>query len=270
MTQGVASQDSSRDYSTVTEVTGEQVRRDAFEKMNARYAFAAERAAGKDVLEVACGSGQGLGLLARTARRVVGGDVTDALVQNAMRHYGDRVDVVKFDAQALPFEDASFDLLLCYEALYYFADADRFCTEAARVLRTGGELLIVSVNPEWNGFNPSPYSTHYHTTREFRELLSRHGFDADVRGAFPDAGGGAISRLIGIVRRVAVSLHLVPTTMRAKRVLKRLFYGRLVSLPPELSPTDSALPRLAQLGSELTVDTSTYTVLYAIGARRVS
>src|SRR5206468_7217596 len=83
-----------RDYSTVTEVTGETVRRDAVEKMEARYAFAAARAAGKDVLEVACGSGQGLGLLASTARRVVGGDYTFALVRDAARHYAGRVDLV--------------------------------------------------------------------------------------------------------------------------------------------------------------------------------
>jgi len=43
----------------------------------ARYALARDRGAGKDILEVACGSGIGLGFLARQAKWVVGGDFTD-------------------------------------------------------------------------------------------------------------------------------------------------------------------------------------------------
>lgn len=250
-----------RDYTSVTEISGEAVRRDAVEKMRARYAFAAERAAGKDVLEVACGSGQGLGLLARTARRVVGGDYTFNLVRDAARHYGRRVGLLSLDAQKLPFGDASFDLVLCYEALYYFPDADRFVAEAARVLRPGGELLIVNVNPTWSGFNASPYSTRYQTATELADLLRRHNFTADVQGAFPESEGGLLSRVIGFVRRLAVALHLVPKTMRAKRLLKRLFYGRLVSLPPELEATGAA-PELAPLASG-----GSHTVLYATGRR---
>lgn len=249
-----------RDYTSVTEVSGEAVRRDAVEKMRARYALAAERAAGKDVLEVACGSGQGLGLLARTARRVVGGDYTLDLVRGAARHYGGRVGLLSFDAQALPFPDATFDLVLCYEALYYFPDADRFVAEAARVLRPGGELIVVNVNPAWSGFNPSPYSTRYHSATELAALLGQHGFAADVRGAFPESEGGLVSRVIGTARRIAVALHLVPKTMRAKRFLKRLFYGRLIALPPELDVTAST-PKLHELGGS----DGLYTVLYAMG-----
>lgn len=251
-----------RDYTSVTEISGEAVRRDALEKMQARYAFAAERAAGKDVLEVACGSAQGLGLLARTARRVVGGDYTFDLVRDAARHYGRRVGLLSLDAQALPFRDASFDLVLCYEALYYFPDADRFVAEAARVLRPEGELLIVNVNPTWGGFNASPYSTRYHSAAQLADLLGRHNFTADVRGAFPESEGGLVSRVIGIVRRIAVALHLVPKTMGAKRLLKRVFYGRLVSLPVELDVIVPA-PPIHELRGSL----PEFTVLYAVGRR---
>lgn len=229
--------------------------------MAARYAFGAERASGRDVLEVACGSGQGLGLLARSARRVIAGDYTFSLVRDAARHYGHRVGLVCLDAQGLPFPDASFDLVLCYEALYYFPDADRFCSEAARVLRLGGELVVVNVNPAWAGFNASPYSVHYHSADELRDLFGRRGLTAEIHGAFPEHEGGLLSRLVALVRRVAVALHLVPKTMRAKRLLKRLFYGRLIPLPPELAP--GPLPTLESITDDATV----YTVLYAIGRR---
>lgn len=251
-----------RDYSAVTEISGEAVRRDALEKMIGRYSFGAAEAAGKDVLEVACGSGQGLGLLAQSARRVIGGDYTIDLVRGAATHYGRRVLLAAVDAQSLPFRDGSFDLVLCYEALYYFPEAERFTAEAARVLRAGGTLIVVSVNPAWAGFNPSPHSTRYHRAPELRALLERHGFRPEVFGAFQEREGGSLSRVVGLVRRVAVSLHLVPKTMRAKRLLKRIFYGRLVSLPPELAaigPVPTFVPAVG--------DASDSTVLYALGRR---
>jgi SAM-dependent methyltransferase len=254
-----------RDYSTVTEVTGEAVRRDAVEKMQARYAFAAARAEGKDVLEVACGSGQGLGMLARTARRVIGGDYTFKLVAEAARHYQGRVGLICLNAQSLPFADATFDLVLCYEALYYFPDAGRFCAEAARVLRPGGELIVVNVNPEWAGFNPSPYSVHYHSAAELLDLLERCGLRAEVSGAFPEPEAGFISRGVGVVRRLAVGLHLVPKTMRAKRLLKRVFYGRLTALPAELVQLGS-VPAL----DEISPSARRHTVLYAVASQHRS
>src|SRR3954463_15094370 len=100
------------DFSSVTEVKGEAVRRDAVEKMYARYSFATSHAAHRDVLDVACGSGQGLSLVAAKARMVIGGDYTPSLVANASRHYGSRLTFVCLDAESLPFADASFDVVL--------------------------------------------------------------------------------------------------------------------------------------------------------------
>jgi len=50
-----------RDYSTVTEVPGVLVTGEAFRMAHSRYAFAAEHCEGRDVLEIACGAGPGLG-----------------------------------------------------------------------------------------------------------------------------------------------------------------------------------------------------------------
>jgi len=48
------------DYSTVSEITGYSVAHEQIQRMYARYRFASEFCDGKDVIEVACGSGQGL------------------------------------------------------------------------------------------------------------------------------------------------------------------------------------------------------------------
>jgi 2-polyprenyl-3-methyl-5-hydroxy-6-metoxy-1,4-benzoquinol methylase len=62
------------DYCTVTELPGSNATKEQLARLYHRYHFAAGFCEGKDVLEVACGAGQGLGYLARKAKSVVGGD----------------------------------------------------------------------------------------------------------------------------------------------------------------------------------------------------
>lgn len=223
-----------QDYTQVSEKPGNRVTAEAVQMLYTRYAYAASLAVGKDVLEVACGPGHGLGLLARSARRVVGGDFTWDFVRSARQHYGDDVPVLRLDAQALPFRDAAFDLVLLYEAIYYLPDAPAFLCESRRILRPGGTLLICSANCEWSGFNRSPYSTTYYTAAELRDLLAARGFRCQMFGAFPIAAPSLAGRLAAVVRYAAVRLHLVPHTMAGKQWLKRLFYGKLHQLTPEI------------------------------------
>ena len=144
-----------------------------------------------------------------------------------------------FHAEELPFPSESFDLVLLFEAIYYLPDARRFFKETRRVLRPGGRLLIVTVNPEWDGFNPSPLCARYWTAAELLAALEEEGFAARVQGAFPETANW-MSWSIGLVRRTAVALNLVPRTMRGKALLKRIFYGPLQSVPQRTSA--STLP----------------------------
>lgn len=55
------------------------------------------------------------------------------------------VDVIA-DADSLPFDDESVDLVFCVSAFYQFSDADRVLREFARVLRPGGRVLLADYN----------------------------------------------------------------------------------------------------------------------------
>jgi len=125
----------------------------------------------KDVLEVACGAGVGIGSIAAVARHVVGGDIDVVNCEIARETYKDRpeVEILELDAEKMPFPSASFDLLLLFEALYYLNSPQKFFQEARRLLRPGGKLLISSVNCRWSGFNPSPFSTKYFDAAELAE-----------------------------------------------------------------------------------------------------
>ncbi len=254
------------DYSTVTEATGYRVTRDQLSRLHHRYCFAAQYCHEKDVLEVACGSGQGLGYLARKARRVVGGDYTAALVEAARRHYGGRVPVQRLDAHRLPFEPASFDVVILYEALYYLERPELFLQECRRVLRDRGVLLLCTVNREWSDFNPSPYSARYFSARELRDLLGEHAFEAEFFKAFPVSPDGMRDRVVSSVKRAAVRLGLMPKTMRGKEFLKRLVFGRLEPLPPEV--TDEMGPYSPPVPLTLDEYDPQFKVLYAVARKR--
>lgn len=57
------------DYSTVTEIPGNKISKEQLTRLYHRYHFASLFCKGKDVLEVACGGGMGLGYLAKFAKK---------------------------------------------------------------------------------------------------------------------------------------------------------------------------------------------------------
>jgi ubiquinone/menaquinone biosynthesis C-methylase UbiE len=251
------------DYSGVTEAVGTNVTREALDMLLTRYAFARSLSDGRDVLEVACGAGQGLGYLKRGARRVVGGDFTAALLRLARRQYQHRQPLVQLDAHALPFADRSFDVVLLYEAVYYLAAPERFVREARRLLRPGGQLVICSANPHRADFNPSPFSTRYLGVRDLHQLLAGHGFRPELLGAFPARNTSAARALVATVKRVAAALHLIPRSMKGKEWLKRMFLGPLAPFPAEVS--DAVATAHSPVPIEPPVDSGAFKVLYAVG-----
>ena len=222
------------DYTIVTEQPRQLASRTQMAMLRTRYAWAAQHAAGKEVLEVACGAGLGLGCLARAAASVEAGDIDEANCRVA-RAANPKIGVRVLDAAELPFDDASFDLVLLFEAVYYLADARRFFCEAHRVLRPGGRLLVSTVNPARRGFNPSPLSTHYHSAAELAAALASCRFQPQMFAGFPDS----TTEVVGMIRRTAVALGMVPRTMSGKVLLKRVFYGPLERIPSRIQAAET-------------------------------
>lgn len=254
------------DYSTVTETTGDQIKQEALEMLCTRYAFAANFCEGKDVLEVACGTGQGLGYLTKKARKVIGGDYTESLVKAASGHYMGQVPLICLDAHFLPFMEGSFDVIILYEAIYYLTQPDRFFEECQRVLRKNGVVLICTVNKEWPDFNPSPLSARYYSARELMDLLDKHDFQVDLYGAFPTMIASKKDALVSYARRGAIALQIMPKTMKGKALLKRLFYGKLVTLPPAIEEGMAEFHTLIPISRD--GQNPQYKVLYAVACSR--
>jgi ubiquinone/menaquinone biosynthesis C-methylase UbiE len=110
----------------------------------------ADLPAGAEILEVAPGPGYLAVELARSGRyRVTGLDISRTFVQLAGEHARRSGVTVEFrhgDVGAMPFGDASFDLVVCQAAFKNFLHPVRALDEMHRVLRPGGTAVINDLN----------------------------------------------------------------------------------------------------------------------------
>lgn len=96
-------------------------------------------------LDVGCGDGFGMWHMQRLTPRVFGCDSSEAMLR---ANPADATRLRQADAYALPYEDASFDLVYCWELLHHVSDPLRVVREMARVC--AGRVLLCepnSINP---------------------------------------------------------------------------------------------------------------------------
>ncbi len=222
------------DFISVTEVAGDDVTQEQIGRICHRYYWAAPFCAGKDVFEIACGTGQGLGILAGKARNFLAGDLTREALALAQRHYGSRISLMQFDAQRLPVKSASLDVIVLFETIYYLSDARLFIKECRRVLRDKGKILIATANKDLFDFNPSPYSTCYYGVVELKDLFQKEGFAVECFGHTSIRDVSWIQRILRPVKKMMVRFGLMPKTMQGKKFFKQVVFGKLKPMPAEI------------------------------------
>jgi ArsR family transcriptional regulator len=100
-----------------------------------------------DVLDAGSGDGAIAALLAPRSRRVTCLDISPKVLQACRKRLQglDNVEFVLGDVQSLRFADVSFDQVLLLNLLTYATDPARALSEAARVLRPGGDLVVTTL-----------------------------------------------------------------------------------------------------------------------------
>jgi SAM-dependent methyltransferase len=155
---------------------------DSYEDYGPAFHIDIVPAAGRRTLDLGCGEGRVARDLMGRGHRVVGIDASSTLV----RHARDADPAGRYlvgDAAALPFRDATFDLIVAYNTLMDFDDLPAAMGEAARVLESGGRLCACVLHPtaEAGAFSShepdSPFViTHdYFERRGYRETFERAG-----------------------------------------------------------------------------------------------
>ncbi|HEX2090129.1 MAG TPA: class I SAM-dependent methyltransferase [Actinomycetota bacterium] len=135
-----------------------------------------------DVLEVGCGGGFNAETFLRRFPnwRLTATDYDPEMVELARRRltrFGDRVALDQADATALPYPNASFDLVLSIGVLHHVGAWEDALVQAARVLRPGGALLAVDL---LDGFFIRPLRRAFPPVRTYTSM--------QVLGAIPRAG----------------------------------------------------------------------------------
>jgi SAM-dependent methyltransferase len=141
-----------------------------------RYAAVAPLAAGRRVLDAACGEGYGSALLAQGAAHVLGIDIDALAVAHARGRYGAaNLAFACGSVTALPLADASVDLVVSFETLEHLAAQREMLAELRRVLAPRGALILSSPNrPVYN--EAGGEANHFHVREldraELRDLLA--------------------------------------------------------------------------------------------------
>lgn len=102
--------------------------------------------AGKDTIELGCGTGYFSGWLAKHGARPVGIDITPAQLETArgfQKEFGYEFPLVEGNAEEVPYPDASFDLAVSEYGASIWCDPYKWIPEAARLLRPGGTLVFL-------------------------------------------------------------------------------------------------------------------------------
>ena len=140
-------------------------------------------------LDVATGAGHTAYAFAPHVARVWATDITDEMLNVVRKEVAkrklDNVRIATAKAEALPFEDASFDLVTSRIAPHHFESIAAFLDETRRVLKKGGMLALVdnvvplgAVGDFVNAFERFRDPSHLRAwaMAEWRDELAKHGF----------------------------------------------------------------------------------------------
>jgi ubiquinone/menaquinone biosynthesis C-methylase UbiE len=93
----------------------------------------------ENVLDVGCGTGQSSIALLEIAEKITGIDISEEMIANAQKH--ERVKYIQAPTEDIPLPDSAFDMITAGLSFHWF-DRIKFLTEAHRLLRSNGWLII--------------------------------------------------------------------------------------------------------------------------------
>lgn len=173
------------------------------------YDEAVRHATGRDVLDVGCNTGYGTMRFVPVAGRVVGVDVSPRAIEAAReRATAGRPEFIVTSGFALPFADASFDLVSSFQVLEHVPDPAPFLAELSRVTRPGGSVILATPNAAtrlypgmtpWNRFHVREYRAD-----ELATVLAGAFAGVEVLGMFgaPELYETEIRRVDAARRRI--------------------------------------------------------------------
>lgn len=148
------------------------------------------------VLDLGCGDGQFLPYLAEHCEQVVGADRSTVALERAGRRHPDARLVAVGEDHRLPLEDNCVERIWCVDTIEHVVDTQTFLSEARRVLKPGGRMLVATPGHSprrrmalalrgWDEhFDPFSPHLRFYTAGSLRAALDAIGFEVrEVKSA---------------------------------------------------------------------------------------
>jgi len=201
------------------------------------YEWIARRVDGLRVIDMACGEGYGVEVLARRAQSVVGVDANPEAHEHArLRYPGANV---RFERDLIETYTAPADVVVCLQTIEHVQDADALLAHFGSLAGARGSVYVSTPNvltlaPKGADRSGNPWHVHEYRAAEFEALCRRHFGTVEVRGLFH----------AGKLRLHELALRLGWDRVHPRLGITGPFYDRFT---PAISSADFAL-RAASAG----------------------
>jgi len=100
----------------------------------------------KNLLDIGCGTGNLLSFISsKYSTEISGVDISPKMLQIANEKLGDVADLREGDSANLPFDDESFDMVICNDSFHHYPHPEMVISEIRRVLKPRGNILISDI-----------------------------------------------------------------------------------------------------------------------------
>ncbi|MBE6071857.1 MAG: methyltransferase domain-containing protein [Clostridium butyricum] len=101
------------------------------------------------LLDVGCGTGNTISLLNDQFpnKKYTGMDLSENMIKVAKKKNISNASFMTGDAENMPFSNNQFDVIICKESFHHYPNVEKFFKECYRVLKNGGRLIIMDVEP---------------------------------------------------------------------------------------------------------------------------
>ena len=169
---------------STTEITSHEMSSDNVIHQRLLYAYVeAAKLLSGNVLELGCGAGRGMELVAQAADEYTGIDKNSELLASHRKAYPN----FTFLEQNIPpfqgIEDNTFDFVITFQVIEHIENDDLFVKEIHRVLKDGGKAIITTPNIEMS-LTRNPWHVREYTAPQLSNLLGKYFSKVDLKGIY--------------------------------------------------------------------------------------
>lgn len=164
-----------------TEIASDTIRSDnpIHQRLLKAYHLAYDRVGG-DLLEIGCGEGRGVHLLADKVKSFTGIDKIPEVVDSLATKYP-KAEFRQANIPPLAFEDAQFDTVISFQVIEHIKNDRQYLEEIARVLKPGGVALITTPNIK-KSLSRNPWHIREYTATQLKELCQPYFSKVEMLG----------------------------------------------------------------------------------------